>query len=420
MRARAYLLDLVAIVLAWLATAAPLPVAFVEQVYANGIFAKLNTLFVPLANRVPFAFGDLEAIVVLVALVVCWARTLRGAKRGGRLRVLAPLVAHTLGFAALGLVLFELLWGWNYRRATVVARVTYDVSRVNDASVAAFSERIVTILNRDVGAAHAETLDREKLRAAFVPVVARLGDRWTPAVTVPKTTLLQPYYDAAGIGGQYSPFAFETLLNASFLPFELPRALAHEWAHVAGFTDEGDANYIGTLACLRSSDPLIRYSGAFWTYGDLPQSERARLQLDPRVVADMRASRERFLRRFRPGLFALQWSFYDRYLRANHVAGGVASYGAFLRLLVGTPLDAEGLPLLRSVSNEVDRRRASHAAAPRLALVALSHPGHPRVALRDSVPDVPDRRTLGDRGPVRRVRLHGRHRRARRVVPHDA
>jgi hypothetical protein len=235
----------------------------------------------------------------------------------------------------------------NYRRVTVAARVQYSAARVTDAAVARFSERIVDTLNANVAAAHAETLDRAKLRAAFEPIVQRLGDDWDVAVAVPKTTVLQPYYDAAGIGGQYSPFAFETLLNASFLPVEVPRALAHEWAHVGGFTNEGDANYIGTLACLRSDDPLIRYSGAYWTYGELPESQRRRLRLDPRVNADFIAGRERFLRHYKPQIFALQWRFYDRYLRSSGVAGGVASYGQFLKLLVGTPLDSQGLPVVR-------------------------------------------------------------------------
>lgn len=345
--ARAYVLDAAAFALAAFAAFVPLPPAFIEQLYANGIFATLNRLFVPLANSVPFALGDAEAALALVALTAWWIGALRRTPRGRRRRRTLALLVHTAGIAAFALVLFEVLWGWNYGRATVSARVAYDERSVTDARVAAFSERIVSMLNRDVAAAHAETLDRAKLNAAFAPVAERLGDRWTVAVSVPKRTVLQPYYDAAGIGGQYSPFAFETLLNASFLPFEMPRALAHEWAHVAGFTNEGDANYIGTLACLRSPDPLIRYSGAFWTYGELPESERRRLRLDPRVVADFNASRERFLRGYKPRLFALQWSFYDRFLRANHVAGGVASYGYFLKLLVGTPLDADGLPLVR-------------------------------------------------------------------------
>ena len=34
-------------------------------------------------------------------------------------------------------------------------------------------------------------------------------------------------------------------------------------------------------------------------------------------------------------------------LAVGGVAGGVASYGQFLKLLVGTELDAEGLPVVR-------------------------------------------------------------------------
>jgi hypothetical protein len=341
-------LDALAIVLAWIATSAPLPRGWIEHGYANGMFAAMNRALVPLTDRVPFAVGDLELVVVLAALVIWWVRALRRAPRGRKRHALLALVAHTAGFAALGIVLFELLWGLNYRRATVVARVDYSEARVTDAAVAKFSERIVDTLNANVEAAHAESLDRRQLRAAFEPIVERLGNGWDVAVTLPKPTLLDPYYEAAGIGGQYSPFSFETVLNASFLPFEVPRALAHEWAHVGGFTNEGDANYIGTLACLRSGDPLIRYSGAFWTYGELPESERRRLHLDPRVVADFQAARERFLRHYKPQIFALQWRFYDRFLRSNGVAGGVASYGFFLKLLVGTPLDADGLPVMRS------------------------------------------------------------------------
>jgi len=342
---RAFALDAAAIGLAAVAALAPWPRDWIENAYANGIFAAFNRAFVPLSNRVPFAVGDLEAIVAIGALLLWWIRALR---RGRRARTVFALLAHTAAWLAAAVVLFEVLWGANYRRETVAARIAIDERRVNAATVAAFSERIVGVLNRDVGAAHAETLDRAKLRAAFSPLVARLGDRWDVAVTVPKATLLESYYEAAGIGGMYSPFAFETLLNTDFLPFEVPRALAHEWSHAAGFTDEGDANYIGTLTCLRSDDPLIRYSGAFWTYGDLPDSERRRLKLDPRVIADFNASRQRFLRHYMPQVFAIQWRFYDSYLRTSGVHGGVASYGNFLRLLVGTELDAQGLPNVRS------------------------------------------------------------------------
>ena len=66
------------------------------------------------------------------------------------------------------------------------------------------------------------------------------------------------------------------------------------------------------------------------------------------VIADFNASRERFLKHYMPQVFAIQWHFYDSYLRTSGVHGGVASYGNFLRLLVGTELDAQGLPNVHS------------------------------------------------------------------------
>jgi Protein of unknown function (DUF3810) len=336
-------IDAALIVLAMLVTNVQIPAAVIEHAYANGAFAWLNTTFVPLSNAVPFAVGDLEAALVLACLVFLWMRPIPVLRK----------VAHTVGLAAAAVIAFNLLWGWNYRRPPVAARVDYSAARVTPRAVSAFADRIVGILNADVGPAHAEMRTenvaamRAELARDFLPVVARLGDEWAVAVTVPKRTLAERFYEMAGVGGQYDPFAFETLLNTSFLPFEVPRALAHEWSHAAGFGDEGDANLIGTLTCLRSADPLIRYSGAYWTYGELPEADRRRLHLAPAVVADFKAGNDRFMRYYNPRLFTISWSFYDRYLRANGVTGGVVSYSRFIRLLVGTTFDANGLPVAR-------------------------------------------------------------------------
>jgi len=126
-----------------------------------------------------------------------------------------------------------------------------------------------------------------------------------------------------------------------------------------GFGDESDANLIGALTCLRSGNPLIRYSGLFWTYGFLPQSERDKLPVSKLVYADLVASRNRFLRHYNPQLYSIQWFTYDKYLRANRVRGGVVSYSLFVDLRVGTPMDADGLPLARQASAELSRRALS-------------------------------------------------------------
>jgi len=102
------------------------------------------------------------------------------------------LLAHTAALAAAIVIAFNLLWGWNYRRLPVAARVDYQASRVTAASVSAFADRIAAILNDDAGPAHARmriesAADmRAELARDFLPVVARLGDTWPVVVTVPR------------------------------------------------------------------------------------------------------------------------------------------------------------------------------------------------------------------------------------------
>ncbi len=357
----AFALDAALIALALLITQAPLPASVIERFYANGAFATLNHTFVPLANAVPFAIGDLElTLAVIIPLALAVARLRRA--RGRRVRAAFALLARTAGYAAAIVLAFELLWALNYHRVPVAARVDIADDRVDAPAVDAYAARIAGMLNADVDAAHQRARtetpaqSRAELARDFAPVVARLGDTWPVAVTVPKTTIADRIYAMAGIGGQYDPFAFETLLAATFLPFEWPRALAHEWAHVAGFGDEGDANFIGTVTCLRSNDPLLRYSGAFWTYGEFPANVRARHPISAAVAADYTASAARFNRFYDPGLFTISWHLYDRYLRANGVRGGVVSYNHDLRMLIATRFDADGLPL-RAVRLDGERGR---------------------------------------------------------------
>ncbi len=71
--------DAVVIVLAFIVTNVRIPPATIEHVYANGAFAWMNAAFVPRANAVPVAIGDLEGGVLHrdLAVVVDLAHTLQ-------------------------------------------------------------------------------------------------------------------------------------------------------------------------------------------------------------------------------------------------------------------------------------------------------------------------------------------------------
>ena len=140
------------------------------------------------------------------------------------------------------------------------------------------------------------------------------------------------------------PFFLETLVAGGILPFERAFVVAHEWSHLAGIADEGEANFTAWRACVDGSDANA-YSGWLFLYGELAravsQSDRAALAagLGDGPRADLRAMRERYLREVNRRVSDAGWRVYDSYLKANRVETGTASYDEVVRLVLGLRLN---------------------------------------------------------------------------------
>ena len=181
---------------------------------------------------------------------------------------------------------------------------------------------------------------------------AELG---APPVAVPgrpKHTLADFYLRRAAVDGMTDPYFLETLVARDLLPFERPFVVAHEWSHLAGYADESEANFVGWLTCVRAGDDGA-YSGWLFLYGEMTANvsaadRRTLPELAPGPRADRRAIAERFRRNVSPRLSAAGWLVYDRYLKANRVEAGAASYGAVVRLALGTRYGPDWTPLVRA------------------------------------------------------------------------
>lgn len=281
-------------------------------------------------------------------IVVC----VREARTRFAWSVVLVAVLDVLAILAIYACWFELGWGWNYDRAPVEARLQYDAARVDADALAALRSRAIAQMNALAPAAHrhaAESLNVAALRAAWLPVVQRGGDRWTPRVGAPKVTLADPFMNASGTSGFINPLSLTAQLASDLLWFERPFDLAHEWSHLAGYAREDEANYLATLTCLRSHDPVTRYSGWLELFLALPHPQRfARRTFTPLVWSDFAALRARDERRVNLSLARLSWRTYNAYLKSNRIAAGVANYDEVTRLMLGIPLDRGGLPIARS------------------------------------------------------------------------
>jgi hypothetical protein len=220
---------------------------------------------------------------------------------------------------------------------------------VTPQAAAALRRRAMAEMNALAPAAHAraaEALDLDALRAAWLPLVQRAGDDWTPSVGGPKPTVADPFMIATGTSGFINPLTLNVALASDLLWFERPFDLAHEWSHDAAYAREDEANYFGILTCLRSADPAVRYSGWFELFLYLPQKRHyAHREFVPLVWADFAAMRKRDARHINVMLARWSWRTYNVYLKSNRISSGIANYDEVTRLMLGVPLDSSSLPI---------------------------------------------------------------------------
>jgi hypothetical protein len=334
----------------WLALAAaaaavvPLPPAVVERWYSAGVYPRLQRVVTPLTNVVPFALLDLAAILLLAAgLAAC---VVRWRARGAR-RAASGLGGDLLRASAIAYLAFVAMWGLNYRRVPLEAKLAYEPGRVTREAARQFAATAIGLANAGYGAAHAALPRREALERGFAETVRALGADGPVAIGRPKRSLLQLYFRYAAIDGMTDPWFHEIVLNPDLLEAERPFVLAHEWAHLAGYADEAEANFVAWLSCLRSDGPG-RYSAWLTAYQHgvsvLTRAERRALPpLGDGPRQDLRAMAERY-QRSSPAVREAARQAYDSYLRANRVTEGIESYGLVLRLMLGTSFDEGWVP----------------------------------------------------------------------------
>jgi hypothetical protein len=341
---------------ALVAAVSPTPPGGVERLYSNGAYLALQTRLTPASNLVPFALIDALVIVVAGGWVAALVRDLARRGRGGWVWVAANVAVRSVVLTSALYLSFLFVWGLNYRRVPLTEKLQFDAAHVSPDAARLLAAEAVDRVNALYDHAHAVAgtageLDPQ-LAAAFASVQRDLGSSRPARPGRPKPTLLDFYLRRAAVSGMTDPYFLETLVTDELLPFERPFVIAHEWSHLAGYADEGEANFVGWLTCLRGAE-ANQYSGWLFMYDELVRTlrpaDRAELadRLAPGPRADRRAIADRIRRHVNPRVSAAGWRVYDRYLKANRIEAGAASYATVVRLALGTRFGPEWMPLKR-------------------------------------------------------------------------
>ena len=326
----------------------------VETLYARRVYPGVARVVSMATGWAPVSLAEL-IVLAGVALLLLWAARVLIQARWRRCTA-AGLVtaAGRLGaVGALAVLAFDVLWGYNYDRASVGALLGYQVAPAPAADLTALSADLLA-----QAAALREGLPEDaagalKLTDGRRGAAGRTARGYTapdlalrlpvPALSAPpKLVLLSPLMSYLGIGGIFIPFTCEANVNATLPDWEIPFTSAHEMAHQRGFAREEEANYVGYLACRAHPDRDFRYSGTFraalYAMGALARADRAsygrlRGRLGPALQRDLAASAA-WHRRYESRLGEVQERVNDAYLKTQGQADGVQSYGRMVDLLI--------------------------------------------------------------------------------------
>jgi hypothetical protein len=345
------------VLLALIAAFAPMPPDFVERWFSTWAYPPIQRAATSATNLVPLAMFDVVLLAGCVGLV---AVIVRGARAAWRARRPGPLV-RALGYvstaAALAYLVFLGGWGFNYRRLPLAGRLEVADAAPSAEDVAGLGLRAAGEMNRLYQAAHTKGWEGDEwrdpeLRDAFAEVQRTLADGRPAVPGRLKHTLVGPYFRWSGVDGMVNPFGLEVLANPDLLPFERPFVAAHEWAHLAGYAHEAEANFVGWLTTLRADVPA-QYSAwlyLFWQVnGEVGQQDRVRLveALQPGPRRDVDAIVARLRRGQWPVLRRAGWAVYDQYLKANRVDEGIRSYGEVVTLILRARFEDGWTPVRR-------------------------------------------------------------------------
>lgn len=169
---------------------------------------------------------------------------------------------------------------------------------------------------------------------------------------MPKPLYFSDFVSQQYMLGYYFPFSMGANYNKVAYVTNLPVTMCHELAHLKGYIQEDEANFIGFLACISSDDLLFQYSGYlsvlnyvnndfYEAIGEDYERYMAEVQIDRQVYEDAVFVRKEDWDRIEKEAVvdtevvdAVSTGFVETSLKLNGVDDGMVAYSRVVGLLL--------------------------------------------------------------------------------------
>ena len=331
-------------------------------IYTTRIYPIIGSLLSPISGLFPFALGDLFIALSIVWVIfypiyeIKWRKQLAkrffflAAKRGcyPKKKVVFGRVAEYLLWVY---AWFYIAWGLNYSQPNIYCRTGMKPVEVSEAKFREFAYRYADSINSLSEEFNGMVDDglKNRVRDAVLKGYNEIGAK--EGINAPfnqhphaKTMLFTPLSSMSGVTGSMGPFFCEFTLNGDIRPHDYPAIYAHEFAHLLGIANEGEANFYSYIVCTASSDKAVKFSGYYHIFFHVlrnvfdilgeKEGEKFLKYIRPEIIQLAKSDRNYWLSKRCKVLDAAQDFIFDLYLRGNHVAEGRKSYSGVVGLIL--------------------------------------------------------------------------------------
>lgn len=203
----------------------------------------------------------LGLVWLLVRLIVCISKK----RVMGWLAGVAELIA-LLAFLFVG------LWGLNHYAPTVGEQLGLEVDTYSQTQLKNAAVYYARLASQDAAAvqrsAEGEVIlptfgELSDLSAAAFDALAEENPRFSGKIRTVKPLLAGKLIAYTGTTGVFLCLTGEASVSKETFAVSLPYTMCHELSHGLAIAAEDEANYCAFLACRRSDEPLLRYSGSY-------------------------------------------------------------------------------------------------------------------------------------------------------------
>lgn len=244
----------------------------IETMYSAKAYVVIKNAISTFTSLMPFSLAEvlLYIIIAATALGLCMM-AIRVVLKRAHLSSLVNRVVDLGIFIGVLIILFYATWGLNYFREPLKERMSLEVCERPVEELEALTIRLVKRANALRPNLWEDEYGIATLRDGYEPVfealpeayeaLAKKHEEFSGELSRVKPVLWSKGLSWCGITGVYVGLTAEPNVNVDAPVFLLPQTAAHELAHQLGIASEDEAEFAGILACLKSKDQAVVYSG---------------------------------------------------------------------------------------------------------------------------------------------------------------